>query len=46
MHYTINGEMPGPLLSATQGETFIVTVINKLPVTIGMHWWVILVHFS
>jgi FtsP/CotA-like multicopper oxidase with cupredoxin domain len=40
--YTINGQTPGPLLEATQGETFVVTVINKLPMSVGMHWCVFL----
>ncbi|GHJ89536.1 hypothetical protein NliqN6_5938 [Naganishia liquefaciens] len=36
--YTINGQTPGPLLEATQGENFVITVINKLPMSVGMHW--------
>lgn len=40
--YTINGQTPGPLLQATQGETFVVTVVNKLPLSVGMHWCVFL----
>ncbi|KAJ9091606.1 hypothetical protein QFC21_007146 [Naganishia friedmannii] len=36
--YTINGQTPGPLLQATQGETFVITVVNKLPLSVGMHW--------
>lgn len=34
----VNGVTPGPVLEATQGETFVVTVNNTLAVQIGMHW--------
>ncbi|KAK9893177.1 multicopper oxidase, partial [Cystobasidium minutum MCA 4210] len=36
--YFVNGQSPGPLLNATQGETFAVNVVNRLPMEIGMHW--------
>lgn len=35
--YLVNGQSPGPLLNATQGETFAVNVVNRLPMEIGMH---------
>lgn len=35
---TVNGRSPGPLITAEQGQTMIVTVVNDLPVQIGMHW--------
>jgi len=36
---TVNGEAPGPTIRATQGDTVVVTVRNKLETeNTGIHW--------
>ncbi|CAK7346694.1 unnamed protein product [Dovyalis caffra] len=35
---TVNGQLPGPTLYVTRGETIIVEVINKSPHNLTIHW--------
>lgn len=39
MVYLVNGISPGPLIEASQGEMFSVTVFNELPTEVTMHWY-------
>lgn len=34
----VNGQTPGPLVEANQGETLAVNVVNELATQVGMHW--------
>jgi len=34
----VNDQTPGPVITAEQGETMVVEVINGLVTQIGMHW--------
>jgi hypothetical protein len=36
--FLVNGNTPGPIIEANQGEQLVVTVNNMLAVQIGMHW--------
>lgn len=36
--YALNGQLPGPLIEANSYDTIAVTVINKLPIPLTVHW--------
>lgn len=37
-YITINGQMPGPLIEANEGDTIVVNVQNNLDDTTSIHW--------
>ncbi|WOO78380.1 Laccase-2 [Vanrija pseudolonga] len=35
---TINGEYPGPMIEANQGDTLVINVVNQLDIPQSIHW--------
>jgi laccase len=34
----VNGQFPGPVIEATEGDTVVVHVVNESPYGITIHW--------
>uniref|UniRef100_A0A452XME3 Plastocyanin-like domain-containing protein n=1 Tax=Aegilops tauschii subsp. strangulata TaxID=200361 RepID=A0A452XME3_AEGTS len=37
----VNGQLPGPAIEATEGDSVVVHVINKSPHGVTIHWYFI-----
>ena len=35
----VNGQLPGPTIEVTEGDTVIVHVVNKSPYNLTIHWY-------
>jgi laccase len=34
----VNGQLPGPVIDVTEGDSVVVHVVNKSPSNITIHW--------
>lgn len=41
----VNGQLPGPTVEVTEGDSVTVHVINKSPYNLTIHWYLIITFF-